>query len=312
MRHGKCSRPSGRSIGPGTFAEVIRAFLASDKFARLAPSTRKGYRLQLVRAQLPETLGAYATDVIRPALVQAFLDGLADRPGAQAEAHTALKSLERWAVVRDLLPHAITTGTEVLRTDGAHEPWSDAEVELAEAHAKPSLARVVTLTANTGQRASDIVKMRSSDIETYQGVAGINVTQQKTKLEIWIPLTAELQAAMATWERRPGYFCLKDDGTPWSAGLLSCHWNRERSSNPTLSPLEQAGRVLHGLRATACVRLNRSGATARQIADMVGMSVQTVERYLRKSAQRDNALAAVIHLDLANAARTRSKGSDRK
>ncbi len=301
-----------RRIAPHTFASVIRAYLASDKFARLAPSTRKGYRLQLVRAQLPETLGAYASNVIRPSLVQAFLDGLADRPGAQAEAHTALKSLERWAVVRDLLPHAITTGTEVLRTDGAHEPWSDAEVALAEEHAKPALARVVTLTANTGQRASDIVKMRASDLETYQGVAGINVIQQKTKLDIWIPLTAELAAAMATWQRRPGFLCLKDDGTPWSAGLLSCHWNRERAANPALKPLEEAGRVLHGLRATACVRLNRAGATARQIADMVGMSVQTVERYLRKSLQRDNALAAVIHLDLANAARTRPKRPERK
>jgi hypothetical protein len=54
---------------------------------------------------------------------------------------------------------------------------------------------------------------------------------------------------------------------------------------------------MHGLRGTACVRLRRSGATIPQIADMVGMSVQMVARYCRFSIQKENAVAAVIHLE---------------
>ena len=55
--------------------------------------------------------------------------------------------------------------------------------------------------------------------------------------------------------------------------------------------------MLHGLRATAVVRLRRAGATIPQIADMVGMSAPMVARYCRFSVQRENALAAVHYLD---------------
>jgi len=132
-----------------------------------------------------------------------------------------------------------------------------------------------------------------SDIEEYEGRPGINVTQKKTGLKIWIPFTQELQRAIATWERGPRPILLKPDGTPWNRPELSMEWTRERRRLGT--PLE--GCVLHGLRGTACVRLLRAGANTRQIADMVGMSEPTVKRYTRYSEQRKNALAAVIHLD---------------
>src|SRR5262249_28370491 len=83
-------------------------------------------------AERPDTLGAYPVDVIRPALVQAFLDGLADRPAQQKNAQTALKAVEKWALVRDLLAHPITMGTEAPGGTGAYEPWTDEQVELAE------------------------------------------------------------------------------------------------------------------------------------------------------------------------------------
>jgi integrase len=234
---------------------------------------------------------------MRPALVQAFLDGYADRPAMQKVAQTALKSLEKWAIVRDRLPNPITLGTEAPGSDGGNEPWSDEQVELAELHARPDLARMVTLAANTGQRGSDLVKMRWTDIEEYEGRFGINVLQRKTGLKIWVPMTQPLMAAVSTWERRPGYLILKPDGTPFTREDLSNHWLRERTKNPALAPLQPLGLSMHGLRATACVRLLRAGAHPRQIADMVGMSEQTVAHYCRFSEQRKNALAAVHYLD---------------
>jgi predicted transcriptional regulator len=70
--------------------------------------------------------------------------------------------------------------------------------------------------------------------------------------------------------------------------------------------LKEAGLVLHGLRATAVVRLRRAGATTGQIAGMVGMSENMVNRYCRFSVQRENALAAVHYLDVRTK-RERSK-----
>jgi integrase len=166
-------------IKGGTFAQVIRAYLASPKFDALAPSTRTSYRYLLGLAELPETLGAYSVEVIRPSLVQHFLDGLADRPAQQKNAQTALKAVEKWALVRDLLPYPITTGTEAPGGTGGYKPWSDEQVELAERHLKPYFARVITLASNTGQRGSDLVKMAWSDIEEYEGRPGINVTKKR-------------------------------------------------------------------------------------------------------------------------------------
>jgi len=290
-------RPRKEHIKGGSFAQVIRAYLTSPKFDCLAQTTRASYRYVLGLAERPDTLGAYPVDVIRPALVQAFLDGLSDRPAQQQKAQTALKAVEKWALVRDLLPYPITTGTEAPGGTGGYEPWSDEQVALAERCCRPHLARVITLASNTGQRGSDLVKMRWSDIEEYDGRPGINVTQKKTGLQIWIPFTQELIRAIDTWERRPTFILLKENGRPFTRAHLSDLWLHERNARAALAPLRDAGLVLHGLRATAVVRLRRAGATTGQIAGMVGMSEQMVNRYCRLSVQRENALAAVHYLD---------------
>ena len=294
MRRGR--RSKGRTTDE-VFSSVINEFLASEKFRKLARSTQVNYRHNLLLAERPDTLGNVPVMELRPALVQAFLDGYGDRLAQQKCAQTALKSLEKWALVRDKLPGAITLGTEAPGGTGGHVPWTDEHVALAEQHAAPHLARAVTLAANTGQRGSDIIRMRWSDIEDYEGRPGINVTQYKTGLVIWIPLTQELMTVMRGWERRPGYFLLKEDGQPFSRPQLSDQWLRERDTNAALAPLGEAGLSMHGLRATAVVRLRRAGAGVLQIADMVGMSAPMVSRYSRKSVQRENALAAVVYLD---------------
>lgn len=286
------------------FAAVIRAFTSSPKWQTYTPSTQDVWGRELRFAEHPDRLGAVSVYVIRPALVQAFIDGLAGRPGKQSAALAALRQLERWAIVRDLLPYPITTGIEYERSHDGHKPWSEEQVALAEQHARPELACVVTLGANTGQRGSDLVKMRWTDIETYNGRDGINVTQLKTGKQIWVPITHELAAAMATWERRPGFILLRPTGIPWTRKALTWAWIVERDGNPALVPL--AGMVLHGLRATACVRLLQAGANTRQIADMVGMSEPIVGRYCRFSVQRENASAAVLHLDAARAGKAKN------
>jgi len=168
---------------------------------------------------------------------------------------------------------------------------------IAETHARADIARVIILGANTGQRGSDLVKMRWTDIEDYKGRPGVNVIQKKTKKDVWVPFTQPLMTAMGTWERRPGFILLNERGQPWTRQHLSHAWGYERDTNPLLAPLKQAGLVLHGLRGTACVRLLRAGANTRQISDMIGMSEEMVARYTRFSEQKENATAAVLHLD---------------
>ncbi len=141
--------------------------------------------------------------------------------------------------------------------------------------------------------------MRWSDISEMDGHPGINVVQKKTGRRLFVPFTAELSNALATWERKPPFFLVlsPSTGEPYTRAQLSCHWCAERDSNPALAPLKEAGLVLHGLRATAVVRARKAGATVLEIASMIGMSEQMVARYSRFADQGEMAMAAVHRLD---------------
>lgn len=310
MQPGKRSRV--RKITPESFASIIRDFMASPNFMRNAAATQKSWRNELVLAQ--SLLGEISNHEIRPSLVQGFLDALAETPGKQKVALTALKQVDKWALIRDRLTTPCAYGCEVIGCDGGHIPWTDEQVALGERYAGDGFRRVITLAANTGQRLSDFVRMCWNDIETFDGRVGITVRggQKKTKRSQWVPLTQELAAAMATWDRRPGPILLTPAGAPWNPVSISTRWARERAANPDLEPLravEFEGRTkaltLHGLRGTACVRLLRAGANTRQIADCVGMTEATVKGYTRFSEQRQNAIAAVHHLDRTTIERAR-------
>lgn len=297
-------RPKHVPITEDSFAALVRLFMSpiNPKWhtpppAGYSESTKTTWGRELQFAARPDTLGALSLQEIRPLLVQAFYDGIADRPVKQHVSLAAMRQLEKWAIVRELLPRQITLGVEVGHSEGGHIPWSNSQVAIAEQHCRPDLARVITLAANTGQRGSDLVRMCPTDIETYGGMQGINITQQKTGRKIWLPILSTLAAAMEKWERQPGPFLRRPDGLPWKRADLSNYWERERDRNPMLVEHRTAPLVLHGLRGHACVRLKRAGATAMQIADMVGMSVEMVEHYCRFSVQKENAVAAVIHLE---------------
>jgi len=242
-------------------------------------------------------LGGLSIYVIRPKLVQDYIDGFAEFPGKQKNVLSVLLAVQKWALPRDRLPHQITTGVECLDSEGGHQPWTDAQIALAERHARVDLARVITLMAHTGQRGSDIVRMRWSDIETENGVAGISVTQVKTGRQLWVPIDDELSAAMATWERKPPFFLVLSpfSGKPYKRENLSWHWNRHRDTNAALAPL--SGLALHGLRASRVIRLRKRGATELQIENVVGMSAPMVKRYCRLADQRSMAVAAFHQLN---------------
>lgn len=302
-------RPKAGRVTEDRFAALIRQYMAEAPKWRLPPpkgyseNTKELWGRELNLAARPDCLGNYSINEIRPALVQAFYDGLSEWPPKQAASLSAMKQLEKWAIVRDLLPRQITLGVEIEESDGGHIPWDDAHVVLAEQHARPDLARAVTLGANAGQRGSDLVRMGPTDVENYDGIDGINVKQKKTGRIVWVPITSPLAAAMKTWERRPGPFLVRLDGTPWTRDALTNAWAYERDHNPALAPLRACGPdkdkplVMHGLRGHACVRLLRAGANTRQISDMVGMSEEQVKNYTKFSVQRENASAAVYHLE---------------
>lgn len=302
MPSGKKS--SMRRVIPGHFAAVIRDFLSSERFESLGVATKENWLRELKLAE--KVLGHFTADEMRPALVQGYLDGLATKPGKQMVAHAALLQVGNWGIVRDRLSMPITLGCELIGSDGGHIPWTEEQVELGIKHARRGLGRVIELAVETGQRMSDYVRMTWGDLQEFDGRPGINVRggQKKTKRQQWVPFTQGFISSLQGWERRPGPILLRPRGLPWNPDSLGSQWGHERSTNPALEPLREVEwegmrrpLVLHGLRGTKCVRCLLAGSTTRQIADMVGMSEQTVKRYTRFTNQQQNAMAAVHHLD---------------
>ena len=291
-----------------TFSAVLDEYERSPNFTTKSPGTQRQYARYLRWAHA--TMGFVPVIDMEPAILQAALDGLADRPGAQFNARALMSAVDKWAIVRKKLPRQIVPGTEIIGSDGGHDPWTDEHVRLGETRARPDIGRIVTLGVNTGQRGSDMVRMRYSDIAEQQHPftgemhPGIHVMQQKTGVRLWVPFTAALTARIEEWRaenRRRAvpsiYLVTKPDGEPYTRPQLSERWGHERETNPALASLAEAGLTIHGLRATCVVRLRKAGASVLQICSMIGMSEPMVSRYSRFADQTDMALAAVHHLD---------------
>jgi len=137
---------------------------------------------------------------------------------------------------------------------------------------------VYALTLYTGQRRSDVVKMKRTDIENN----GIHVVQKKTGRALWIPLHADLVAVMRATNLQGETILVTQYGKPFSEkalGMRMLAWTRAAGLPP--------GATMHGLRKTLGKLLAEHGATTRQIMDILGHTdIAHAELYTREAEQR--------------------------
>lgn len=300
---GRPRKQTAPMVMENSFAAVVRTFMRSPYWDSLKENTRKAWgRELLLIAASADGLGGVPVDEVRPKLVQAWLEGFADRPGKQHACLNVLRRLAKWARVKELLPVGdITFGCTINRGKGGRKPWTDEHIATAMAHTPPRFHRAIRLGAETGQRPSDLVRMKWADLETIDGRLGVNLVTKKVGLTLWIPFTREFEREIMTWQMEwraqptPALTILTDTrGKPWNERNMSTDWAKQ-TRKPALSALR--GYTMHGLRATACVRLMRAGATTRQISDMVGLSEPMVTRYCRFASRKKTASATILLLD---------------
>jgi len=78
-----------------------------------------------------------------------------------------------------------------------YAPWPREAIEHFSTHARRDLWHAAALALYTGQRQSDVLAMKWSDIAD----AFIAVTQGKTGKKLWVPLHTRLRGAPAELER---------------------------------------------------------------------------------------------------------------
>jgi integrase len=121
---------------------------------------------------------------------------------------------------------------------------------------------------------------------------GIQVTQNKTKSRLWIPLHPELAAILEQWPRNHVVMLTTAFGRQFTVKGLG-KWMADR--------IKMAGLpdrcVTHGLRKAAARRLADAGCTVHQIMAITGhQSLKEVERYTKAAEQRHSASVAIEKL----------------
>jgi integrase len=214
------------------------------------------------------------------------MEAMASTPGNANAFLTAMRALSAWARGKDLIDQSLVEGVEPYKSEGGHRPWSPSQVSAIE-QLTGMVRRGATLMLYTGQRGSDIVRLSPTDIEDN----GFRLRQKKTNREVWIPIVPELAAEMSTWTRRPGPFLLQENGKPFTRASFWKAFDRQRDKLPALADV-----TLHGLRATAVIRLREHGLSTGQIGDIIGMSLSMIARYSRFADKKQSGKAALISL----------------
>lgn len=174
-----------------TFSAVVKDYLFSNRYKRLAPRTARDYEkvLAWVKAKPADQQvgGIQRKDIIRA-----------------RETNTHKMKFANYIVqaVRILLEHSIdlgwksdnpAKGVELLRSDApAREAWPQDMIDAYRAETAGREVLIFELCLGTGQRIGDVLRMRWSDIDGE----GIAIRQGKTKAKLWIPITPRLRVIL--------------------------------------------------------------------------------------------------------------------
>jgi integrase len=273
----------------GTLFKLIAEYRASNAWKNLRPASKRGY------AHFLNRLEAGAGDRLVAAMtrrdVYALMDGMSATPVAANLMLAVLRTLLEFGVPRGFLPNNPAIGVKRLKVeDSGHCPWPEAGYSFVMEHAPSHLRRMAFLGRATGQRISDLVKMRPADLIAD----GINVRISKLRDKPhFVPLTKVQMAEIKAWGARDleTFIATPRVGKRFSPAYLNHFWNQWRNSDQA-APIRAVKMTIHGLRATKINDLRSAGTEDGAIADELGMSVKMVSKYLRFADKAASARAS--------------------
>lgn len=279
----------------GLFAEVIKAYKASPKWRNLSDGSKRnyGYLLKEIEKRFGDTeTRAFNQRQMRGKILE-WRDKHALKAPATAElCLTLLKVIVRFAEGRGMLNENVLEGVEKNRSKGrADQVWTKEEIKRILAVSSPELQWAIKLALLIGQRQSDLISLKWSDIRN--GV--LSFTQKKTGAFVEIPVGASLAKLLSEIPQRAETILTNTQGNPWACGSsIRTAW-REALKR---AGLDQNGKRFHDMRGTAITWLANIGCTESQIAAVSGHSLEhvskTLKSYLNRTAiQAGQAMAKI-------------------
>ena len=277
-------------IVPGSVVAAIALFKQSAEYTELGKRTKELYADHLDDIQIK--FGKFPIKGMTRNVVLSYRDSYAEMPGKANNAIKILSRLYSFAVDRGLV-----TINPVLRVKklkmGSHRRWTNEEIKKFKEVAPSYLQLALALAVYTGQRQSDIIAMRWNQIKDN----GIELRQQKTGAELWIPIHRDLRAELdkAKQSQREGMKVMPTtilatrNGKPYNRGWFVNEWIQNKVAADLPNDC-----VFHGLRATAASYLAECGCTDEQIQSITGHTTKKMlEHYTRGANQKIMAKAAI-------------------
>lgn len=268
--------------------DVFSGYIASSKWMRLQNSSK---RIYMSGFKMLDPFIDREIDSIRRWEILEFLEGYEDRKGNGRAALNVLNNLFLYAMDRNLAKENPCYSVDFLAPTKPIERWSEKDVDMFLTTAPKHLKSAFLLALYTGQRKSDLVRMRWED---YDGKF-IKVRQKKTGKELSIPVHPKLRADLEarrnvpqTKGRNLPFIILNSHGDPWTFE----GFRKAMTSHASRIGLE--GKTVHGIRKTTASILAESGCTPSQIMAITGHgSMKEVQRYTLEADQKRLAKEAV-------------------
>jgi integrase len=235
------------------------------------PNTVKCY--QQAARRLKKALQEFSPQQVRARHVAQIKQRLASTPNAANHCLTVLRLVFAYAVENQLVDDNPVT-IKPFRTKKRSRLISLQEYSALYAKAGPRLQVIMDLCIRTGQRISDVLAIRRSDLTPE----GIRFKQQKTDAKGVVPWTSELRAVVDRAKGLGGNLTAltllyNRRGRPLSYGSVFDQWKRARRA----AGIPDAR--IHDLRAVAATWAKKQGKNATTL--LMHANAQQTERYLR-------------------------------
>lgn len=240
-------------------------------------ATSTGQQYRTVAKRIREVFAEFRVEDVRPKHVAQFKLSMRKTPNIANRALTVLRLLFAYAVEQQLCEWNPTIGIKPFPERKRGRLLTPEEVDKIVAVAPPRLAVMVRLLQITGQRVSDVLVIRRSDLQDD----GIAFVQRKTGAKVLVRWTPELkevvQQALALHRNLKAItlFHTRTGGPPAYKTVYD-QWRLAA----TRAKVEDAN--IHDLRAVAVTAAWRQGLDPQALAGHT--SRRMTERYIRERA----------------------------
>ena len=273
---------------PGSIGWFIEKYLASDFFVgrdgrapEFSPGTQINYRpgLEAIRT----TLGPARLADLTPDNVDVYLAKVSrEHTPATALLHkTLLSNLWKFArgfaeFKRNGKTNPTADATNIYTVEQEHEPWPDDVQDRFTAACDANLYLAYHLLLCTGQRVSDVIKMKWAD---YNGTH-FKLVQQKTGTEMWVKAPKILRELLLRTEHVHDNILTHKWCRPYTRDSLG------HRIKDVLIANGDGDYTTHGLRKNAGIMLAENGATVPQIMAALGHTTPKLALYYCRLAQQ--------------------------